>query len=334
MALKIGQERSNVDLVLVSSRTASVSGTAVNSKGMPAVGATVSISQTVRSGGTTGGVMMTRSSGGGGGSVQADGSFKLTGLAPGEYELSLSVNNPDTGEEEGAGVSITMSGVDITGVNLVLSPGVTLRGSIVFEGGEPSFAPRVLRAMGSTPSGIPGFFRMSTYRATTVRDDWTVEVKGLDGQRVFRLTGLPADWMLKGVYLDGRDICDTPIEMREDVQGAQFVVTNLLTRVAGSVADEKGAPVREYTVLIFSEDQARWTPLSRYRTVARPDQNGEFKAEKLPPGNYLALALDYLDESDASDPDVLARFRDLATRFSLGEGETKALALKLTVIEQ
>ena len=334
VALKLGQERSNIDLVLVSSRTASVSGTAVNSKGFPAVGATVSITQTVRSSGTSGGVMMSRSSSGSGASVQADGSFKITGLAPGEYELALSANNPETGEEEAAGLPVTMNGTDITGVSLVLTAGATLRGSIVFEGGEPNFAPRVLRAMGSTPGGMPGVFRMSAYRSTTVRDDWSVEVKGLEGQRVMRLTGLPPDWTLKGVSLDGRDICDTPYDFRDDVQGAQFVVTNIVSRVVGTVADARGETAREYTVLIFADDPARWTPLSRYRTITRPDQNGEFKAEKLPPGNYLAIALDYLDESDASDPEFLGRVRDHATRFSLGDGETKALALKLAVINQ
>jgi hypothetical protein len=87
-------------------------------------------------------------------------------------------------------------------------------------------------------------------------------------------------------------------------------------------------------VLIFAEDSSRWTPLSRFRAIARPDQNGEFKAEKLPPGSYFAIALEYLDESDGTDPEFLARIRDLATRFSLGEAETKTLALKLTVVDQ
>ncbi|RPJ53896.1 MAG: hypothetical protein EHM24_32360 [Acidobacteria bacterium] len=192
----------------------------------------------------------------------------------------------------------------------------------------------MLRVSGYSPSGTLGVIRLRNFGAPTVRDDWSVELKGLEGQRVFRLTGLPADWMLKGVYLDGREISDTPLDIREDIQGVQFVVTNLITRVLGTVADARGQTAREYTVLIFADDSTHWTPLSRFRTIARPDQNGEFKAEKLPPGNYLAIALEYLDESDASDPEFLGRMGDLATRFSLGEAETKTLALKLTVIEQ
>jgi len=141
----------------------------------------------------------------------------------------------------------------------------------------------VLRVSGYSPSGTLGVIRLRNFGAPTVRDDWSVELKGLEGQRVFRLTGLPADWMLKGVYLDGREISDTPLDIREDIQGVQFVVTNLITRVLGTVADARGQTAREYTVLIFADDSTHWTPLSRFRTIARPDQNGEFKAEKLPP---------------------------------------------------
>ena len=66
-------------------------------------------------------------------------------------------------------------------------------------------------------------------------------------------------------------------------------------------------------------------------TAARdgPDQDGRFKIRALPPGRYYAIALDYVDPNDSGDPEFLDRIRTKATMFSLNDGETKALDLKL-----
>ena len=80
---------------------------------------------------------------------------------------------------------------------------------------------------------------------------------------------------------------------------------------------------------MFAGDADRWS-FPRYQRVARPDQDGRFKITGLPPGRYYAIALDYIDQSEANDPDFLDRLRLRSTGFSLGEGETKQLDLKLS----
>ena len=49
----------------------------------------------------------------------------------------------------------------------------------------------------------------------------------------------------------------------------------------------------------------------------------------LPPGDYYAVALDYVDSSEWTEPDYLERIRSKATDVSLSEGETKSVDLKL-----
>jgi hypothetical protein len=61
----------------------------------------------------------------------------------------------------------------------------------------------------------------------------------------------------------------------------------------------------------------------------RPDQEGRFQMKNLPPGGYYAIAVDYLAQGEWNDPEVLDRLKATATRFSLGEGETKTLELRL-----
>jgi hypothetical protein len=141
--------------------------------------------------------------------------------------------------------------------------------------------------------------------------------------------------MLKSVLLDGRDITDTPIDIKGsgDVDGLQVVITNRVTEVSGAVSDAKGHPVREYAVVVFADEAARWKWPSRFLATARPDQQGRFKIANLPPGRYLAVALDYLEEGQSEDPDYLETLRASATRFALADGETKTLDLKVTRTE-
>ena len=65
-------------------------------------------------------------------------------------------------------------------------------------------------------------------------------------------------------------------------------------------------PAADYTVVVFPEDATKWSPPSRYVKSARPDQQGLIKIVGLPPDDrYLAVAVDYLEEGGAADPEFL-----------------------------
>ena len=86
-------------------------------------------------------------------------------------------------------------------------------------------------------------------------------------------------------------------------------------------------------VLFFSQSPDQWTGPSRYGGTGRLDQNGRYSMRSLPPGDYLAVAVDAIDNARrVNDPrqfyDDLSRD---AVRVTLREGETKALDLKLTI---
>jgi hypothetical protein len=50
----------------------------------------------------------------------------------------------------------------------------------------------------------------------------------------------------------------------------------------------------------------------------------------LPPGGYYAIAVEYVAQGEWGDPEVLERLRGKATRFTVNDGETQTLTLKLT----
>jgi hypothetical protein len=84
------------------------------------------------------------------------------------------------------------------------------------------------------------------------------------------------------------------------------------------------------SVVIFPRDPDKWTMRARSIEAARPDQQGRFSIVGLPAGQYLAIAVDYLEEGEERDPDLLKEWARLATSFTLGDGETRTVNLLVT----
>ena len=81
--------------------------------------------------------------------------------------------------------------------------------------------------------------------------------------------------------------------------------------------------------MIFASDSANWAFPTRMLTLARPNQTGQFDATGLPPGDYVAAALERVPQTAWQDPVFLQSIRGAATPFSLREGERRTLQLKL-----
>ena len=130
---------------------------------------------------------------------------------------------------------------------------------------------------------------------------------------------------------DGREVTDTIFDPRngDSVTGVQVVVSDRVTTVSGQVTDDKGAASVDGTVLVFSSDSSQWAEDSRFVQAARPDQEGKYQIRGLPPGDYLAAAIDYVEDGMWNDPEYLESIRGLGQRFTLGEADTHALMLKL-----
>jgi hypothetical protein len=164
-----------------------------------------------------------------------------------------------------------------------------------------------------------------------VRDDLTFEMKSRPGESRIAATGAPG-WAIKNVRYAGADVTDSGITVRpnDDLSGLEIELTNRLTDLSGTVTAARGGLLQDYTVVVFARESDRWsTP--RYQRVARPDQDGHFKISGLPAGHYYAVALDYVEPGEGTDPEFLERVAPGANGFALEEGETKTLNLRLMV---
>jgi hypothetical protein len=139
--------------------------------------------------------------------------------------------------------------------------------------------------------------------------------------------------MLKAVMHDGRDISDVTLDLasRQELRDVEVIITDRVTSLGGRVTDEKNAPIHEATVLVFPSDASRWYENARDIRAARPDQQGAWQVKGLRPAEYLAVALDYVEDGAWHDPEFLDALRRYATRVQVDEGGSATAALKLTV---
>ena len=111
----------------------------------------------------------------------------------------------------------------------------------------------------------------------------------------------------------------------------EIVLTNRVQVVSGLISSPQGQMVTDATVMIFAQDRERWVGSSRYQAIVRPDQKGVYSVRTLPPGEYYAVALPYVDPGRRGDPAYYEQYLPNAVGFTLREAETRALDLKLVV---
>ena len=323
LTVAVGQSLTDINIALMPTRTARVSGTVLDSQGRPMAAGFVMVMQ--RNGGMG---FMTMP----GGQIQPDGTFTINSLAPGEYTLRASTQGGFNDVAEVASVPITVSGADMTGVRLAAAKPSPLSGRIVFSDSvaAASLRPAMLRPF-LTPKNPEESGPMMGGGPPKVNDDFTFEFRSQPGTMVIRMGSSMPGWGLKAVRVNGIDVTDDGFEVRpsEGIDGIEIELTNRQSDFSGLVTNSRGETVRDYTVVVFAQDRERWTPGSRYQRISRPDQDGRFKVTGLPAGQYYAIAVDAIEPGDASDPEFLDRVRSRATRFSLNDGEIKTMDLRV-----
>lgn len=332
VTVTVGQEIANISFALLPVRTVRVTGSVIDSLGKPLTGGSTSLGPADGAGDLI--------ASGAGGNIRSDGTFILTNVAPGSYTLTVTSRpqgfgrgggrggggGTDTGEI--ASIPLTVGAEDLTGVYVVTSKGATLSGTVTAA--PESTAALPLSAIQITTQAVPQTRGIGTQSAR-LDAGGAFSLTGLLGPRAIRVTGLPSAWMLDAITLNGSDVTDKVLELagNQDLRGARVVVTDRVTALSGTVTSGS-AVAHDYTVVVFPDDRDKWAYPSRYLRAGRPDQQGLFKILALPPeAHYLAVAVDYLEEGEGSDPRFLEQIREHATPFSLGSGESKALDLKL-----
>lgn len=267
--------------------------------------------------------------------TQADGSFEVAGVGPGEYVLQSRAFIGDQ-QSEFATAFLSVGDEDIKGVTLRASPGSIVTGRIVVEGDASNIRPSAFKVW-----PFPSDFDLAPmigngYRAT-VQPDWTFSMKGLFGPLLFRLGGgEPEGWMIKSVRSGATDVTDTPLMFGrpdQSLDNLEILVTTRAAAVTGSVSDARGRAITDYSVIVFAVNKDRWFRESRFLKFVLAAPDGSFQVRSLPAAEYFVAAVDWMEPASGfgewQDPEILEALARRAARVTLGDGQRVQLALKL-----
>jgi hypothetical protein len=252
----------------------------------------------------------------------AAGTFTLSNVLPGNYELNVTGRIYGDDPPEAALVPIAVGDRDLE-VSVLTTQGSTVSGTVVTDDGT-SVPPgaRIVAQSVRTGAGL------WTPRAPIAGGSF--ELQGLVGQYALRVESLPPGWAVKSIASAAGELADRPLEFGGSEHVAVHVVlTERLPELVG-VVRSGDRPADRPSIVVFPDDPSKWSLVSRYLRAARADTRGTFVISGLPPDErYLAIALEYLEPGEHLDPEFLERMRPRATSFSLAEAEKKALDLEL-----
>jgi hypothetical protein len=161
-----------------------------------------------------------------------------------------------------------------------------------------------------------------------IAPDGSFETESPGGLVTIGITSLPTGWTVKSIHLDRVDVDGQAVDLTGGSRQLQIVLTDTTSVVTGLVVDRNARPLAGYSIVLFPQDETRWTPSSRFLLAAQSSQTGQFRIKDVPPGAYLAVALKGLPFRAWTNPDVLARLQSIATPLRVAEGEQKTISIR------
>ena len=252
-----------------------------------------------------------------------DGKFELRGVTPGSYYLTAQIHNGT--ENQSVRVPVDVGSADIEGLELAVSPGQEVTGTVRIEGQtpvNPSMVRIFLEPKDPTPmmgGGSPG----------VVKEDGTFSLRNVmpDTYRV-RVMGAQNQVYVKSVYAGQQEAKDGEVTV---VAGAPptlaIVASTAGGQIAGTVKGEKDAPWPGAAVILAPDTAKRHRQdLFKFATT---DQYGKFSLPSLAPGDYKLFAWDSVEMGQWMDPDFLKPYENKGKSITIKENAKETADMEL-----
>jgi Carboxypeptidase regulatory-like domain len=233
----------------------------------------------------------------------AQGDFKIANVIPGSYYL-IGLTTVE-GKQYTSRVPIEVGDADLTGINLVISAGVTLKGRVEGLGKTDVTAMQI--SLMSRDQQI--YFGAGTM--ATPKPDGSFAITNVtDGSYEVNLWPLPEDAYIKDIREGDQSILTSGL----DITGGQVPgdLEILLSpnggRVDGTVVKDNKS-FSGATVVLVPDDPAM-RKNSRWYKQATTDQYGSFSLRGVRPGDYKIFAWEKVEPGAYEDPAFLKPFED------------------------
>lgn len=306
-------ETASIQIASVRTPLHRIRGTATDASGVPIRGRPITVDRLV-------GALSTPSNSA---TTSPDGTFTLTDLQPGRYLLRM---NEMVNQQSESLLEVITLDDDIDTLSIQAQRSVRVTGRIVTDT-RPA-PPSTTLAVVAVHPGVADDLRIPGL-GSVVRDDLTFELVSRPGASLLRVNGLPSGWAMESVLVAGRDVTDAGIELRpgQNLSGVEIRLTSRVTDLGGTVVDSRQQPVAGATVILFAADRARWGARSRYIMTQISLPSGAFRFRGLPPGRYLAVALEEMGADAAVDPTLLTAVVANATPVTIANGINEPIEL-------
>jgi hypothetical protein len=301
----------------------------------------------------------------------SDGSFTMLGVPAGQYVAKVEkaatpdfremmAQNPDMAaaippglaafmpqgskESLSAEAPIGVGDTDTTGVTLVMAPGAHISGHVEFEGTNKPTAQVIQGLMVSASPATGGSF--SGFSTDKVGANGDFKTSGFPpGRYILNVTPPPAamsqsgpmvNWMVRSITSGGRDISNEGIELKgSDVGDIVVTFTDQISSVSGTVKKPAAGGFESVSVVYVPADYQKWIAsggMSRRNPIISVSADGAFNVGRVPPGDYLVIAVDNGVLEATQTVDFYDRLARMATRITVNLGEKKTLALDVTKV--
>ena len=262
--------------------------------------------------------------------VNADGSFEIKGVAPGEYNLTATARDPN-GQQYTSRTRVSVGTSDVSNLTVSVKPGVELRGKIILDGTPPQqFSMSNLRVSliaednampgvvnfvtavgggGTRGDAIRAFLPAGQSEMAEVAADGTFTLRDVGAMEYrIRVMGLPQGAYIQAGRIDTTDALNAPFSV--DNQGSQLQLQLGFApgRVSGTVSDDRGAPASGVQAVLVPDEARRGRNDAYF--AATTDRSGQYAFSNVPPGRYKLFAWEDVPAGAYQYPDFIRRYED------------------------
>jgi hypothetical protein len=324
-----GTGAEGVDILLVRGRTVSIRGrvnnqTAIDSKGLVVIVSSEDPGSWAEA------------------KMGPQGTFEARGLSPGIYQVQVGIAGGGTARPS-ARVELRVGRDDIGGVVVNLLDASELAGQLVLEGPgtlQPPSLQLHLQATGGVTTAYPGAaVGVQGVAMTgpgpvdaTLRPDGKFLFNRVNADRyLVNVSGMPPDYYLKSVALDGEDVTIEGLDFTAGARGnLVVVVSNRTGQAEGVVLNKERKPVKDATVVLVPQAPKLRSRADLYK-IARSDSEGKFSMRGIAPGTYKIFAWDVVDDTAWLNEEFMEPFAGKGTELVVRDGATERVELVVLV---